>query len=203
MNTAEKPKSRNFLAFLPLALFAFLAAIFLIRLYAGDPTKLPSTLIGKPVPTFALPPIEGLLRQGTPVSGFASADLAAGKLPEGKLALVNVFASWCAPCREEHPLLMELAKDPRLILYGINQKDRAENAIRFLGTFGNPYHAVGADADGRASIEWGIYGVPETFLIGRDGRILFKHVGPLTEKTMRETLLPAISAGLKERGKFP
>jgi cytochrome c biogenesis protein CcmG, thiol:disulfide interchange protein DsbE len=197
MSDASAKKPRNWLAFLPLALFIGLAGIFLIRLYAGDPTKLPSTLIGKPVPTFALPPVAGLMRDGAAIPGFSSADLAPGTLPMGKLALVNVFASWCAPCREEHPLLMELAKDPRLVIYGLNQKDRAENAIRFLNALGNPYRAVGADTDGRASIEWGVYGVPETFLVGRDGTILFKHVGPLTEKSIREVLEPAIVAGLK------
>lgn len=197
MSDSSAKKPRNWLAFLPLALFIGLAGIFLVRLYAGDPTKLPSTLIGKPVPTFALPPVASLMRDGAAMPGFSSADLAPGTLPNGKLALVNVFASWCAPCREEHPLLMELAKDPRLVIYGLNQKDRAENAIRFLNALGNPYRAVGADGEGRASIEWGVYGVPETFLIGRDGTILFKHVGPLTEKNIRETLEPAIIAGLR------
>ena len=193
---APRP-ARTWLAFLPLALFALLAGIFLIRLYAGDPTKLPSTLIGKPVPSFTLPPVAGLMRDGAAIPGFSNADLAPGALPQGKLALVNVFASWCAPCREEHPLLMELAKDPRLVIYGLNQKDRAENATRFLNALGNPYRAVGADAEGRASIEWGVYGVPETFLVGRDGRVLFKHVGPLTPRAIREALEPAIEAGLR------
>lgn len=191
---AAPRRRRTLLAFLPLILFVALAAVFLVRLFAGDPSKLPSALIGKPVPAFTLPPVEGLSQAGVPVPGFSQADLA-----RGKPALVNVFASWCAPCHQEHPLLMELAKDGRFAIFGINQKDKAENARRFLGKLGNPYAAVGADADGRASIEWGVYGVPETFLVSGDGRILYKHVGPLTEAAIRDTLLPEIAKAMAQR----
>lgn len=173
---------RSWIAYLPLIIFGALAAVFTVQLFVGEPSKLPSALIGRPVPVFALPAVEGSAQPG-----FTNADLA-----KGKLSLVNVFASWCAPCREEHPLLMVLARDPRLVLYGINQKDKPENARRFLAQLGNPYAAVGTDTDGRASIEWGVYGVPETFLVSGDGRILFKHVGPLSEASIRDRLMPEI-----------
>jgi cytochrome c biogenesis protein CcmG, thiol:disulfide interchange protein DsbE len=179
-------------AFLPLAFFAGLVLIFVFQLFSGDPARLPSALIGQKVPQFTLPPVEGLSRDQTPVPGFDHGDLA-----KNGLKLVNVFASWCAPCHQEHPFLMELAKDPRLTLYGINYKDKPENARRFLGRLGNPYEAVGADIEGRAAIDWGVYGVPETFLIGKDGTILFKHVGPLTLDAIRTTLERAIVKALE------
>lgn len=181
--------SRRLIVFLPLALFLGLALIFLVRLFAGDPSRLPSALIGKPVPAFSLPAIEGHDQPG-----FAQVDLA-----RGRPALVNVFASWCAPCRNEHPLLMELARDERFTLYGINQKDNPENARRFLGRLGNPYSAIGADTNGRVSIEWGVYGVPETFLVSGDGRILFKHVGALTAEVIRDKLMPEIAKAIAAR----
>ncbi|KAF0230650.1 MAG: periplasmic protein thioldisulfide oxidoreductase DsbE [Beijerinckiaceae bacterium] len=183
---APAPRRRSLVAWLPLALFAALVAVFLVRLYSGDPSKLPSALLGKPVPVFTLPPVEGASQPG-----FSNDDLA-----KGKVSLVNVFASWCAPCHQEHPLLMALAKDPRFQILGINQKDKAENARRFLGRLGNPYTAVGADADGRISIEWGVYGVPETFVVTGDGRIAYKHVGPLTEESIRDKLIPEIEKAL-------
>ncbi len=185
MNAAT-PTRRSWIAYLPLALFIGLVAVFGVQLYSGDPSKLPSALIGKPVPVFALPALEGSSQPG-----FSNADL--GK---GRVSLVNVFASWCVPCHQEHPFLMELAKDPRLVLFGINQKDKPENARRFLGKLGNPYQAVGTDSDGRASIEWGVYGVPETFVVTPDGRIAYKHVGPLTPESIRDKLMPAIVRAL-------
>ena len=182
---------RHLIAFLPLATFGLLVAVFLVRLYSGDPSKLPSALIGKAAPTFTLPALEGALHEGAPLPGFSNTDLA-----KGKLSLVNVFASWCAPCHQEHPFLMVLAKDPRVQIFGINQKDSSENARRFLGRLGNPYRAVGADADGRISIDWGVYGVPETFLVAGDGRILYKHVGPISAESLREKLMPEIEKAL-------
>lgn len=182
----EAPKRRPLVAYLPLLLFAGLVAVFLVRLFSGDPSKLPSALLGKPVPVFTLPAIEG---SGQP--GFSNADLG-----QGQVSVVNVFASWCAPCHQEHPLLMALAKDGRFRMLGINQKDKAENARRFLGRLGNPYSKVGADNDGRVSVEWGVYGVPETFVVSRDGRIAYKHVGPLTEESIRDKLMPEIARAL-------
>lgn len=172
--TPAAPASRKLIVALPLILFVALAAVFFMRLGAGDPSKLPSAMLGKEVPEFVLPPVEGLLgTDGKPAAGLASADL------KGRVTVVNVWASWCVPCRTEHPQLGELAKDSRIRLVGINYKDEPENARRFLGALGNPYAAVGADPKGRAAIDWGVYGVPETFIIGKDGRIAYKHVGPI------------------------
>ncbi len=114
----------------------------------------------------------------------------------GKVTLVNVWASWCAPCREEHPLLVALANDGRFAIAGLNYKDSAENARRFLGGLGNPYSAIGVDGSGRTAIDWGVYGVPETFLIGKDGRIRYKHIGPLSEQAVADRLMPEIEKAL-------
>jgi cytochrome c biogenesis protein CcmG/thiol:disulfide interchange protein DsbE len=179
-------RRRRWIVVLPLVAFAALAALFLVRLGAGDPSRLPSALIGRAVPATPLPPVEGLERDGTAVSGL---DPTAFK---GAVTLVNVWASWCVPCHEEAPLLMQLAEDPKLRVVGINYKDQPENARRFLGRYGNPFAAVGADANGRAAIEWGVYGVPETFLIDRAGRIAFKLVGPITAANIAGTLKPEI-----------
>jgi cytochrome c biogenesis protein CcmG/thiol:disulfide interchange protein DsbE len=172
---------------LPLILFAALAALFLFRLGAGDPSRLPSALIGRPAPATPLPPVEGLERDGSPVPGLDPATL------KGAVTLVNVWASWCVPCHDEAPLLMQLAGDRELRVVGINYKDQPENARRFLGRYGNPFAAVGADGNGRASIEWGVYGVPETFLVDRQGRIAFKLVGPITAESLARTLKPEIA----------
>lgn len=183
----EAPKRRSLVFYLPLIVFAGLVVLFLFRFKAGDPSTLPSALIGKPVPTFSLPALEG-----SDQPGFAAADF-----QNGKVALVNVFASWCAPCHQEHPLLMELAKDSRFQIYGINQKDKPENARRFLGKLGNPYARVGADTEGRASIEWGVYGVPETFVVSGKGQILYRHVGPITPESLKTKLMPEIEKAIR------
>jgi cytochrome c biogenesis protein CcmG, thiol:disulfide interchange protein DsbE len=181
---------RRVLVLLPLTLFAGLAALFLIRLFAGDPSLLPSPLIGHPAPQTALPPVEGLARDGAPLPGLDPAQF------KGAVTVVNVWASWCVPCRDEAPLLMELSKDQRFRLVGINYKDEAANARRFVGRFGNPFAAAGADANGRAGIEWGVYGVPETFVIGRDGKIAYKLVGPITADNLDTVLKPQIEKAL-------
>ena len=157
----------------PLIVFAALALLFLIRLYAGDPSRVPSALIGRPIPAVALEPLPGLAQDGQPVPGLSDADL------KGRVTVVNVWASWCAPCRQEHPALIELAKNPSIRVVGINYKDNPENARRFLGQLGNPFAAVGVDPSGRTAIDWGVYGVPETFVVGPDGAIRHKHIGPL------------------------
>jgi len=194
---APRPR-RRLVAFLPLILFVALAAVFYSRLGAGDPSELPSVLIGKPVPTFDLPPVAGLMRDGAPVPGFSSRELAGGGV-----TLVNVFASWCVPCRDEHPVLVELAKDDRFRLVGLNYKDAADNATRFLGALGNPYAAVGADERGRVGIDWGVYGVPETFVVAPDGTIAYKHVGPLTPESVRSVLLPEVEKALAKAAPKP
>jgi cytochrome c biogenesis protein CcmG/thiol:disulfide interchange protein DsbE len=174
--TLEGARSRiRPLHLLPALAFLALAVLFLFRLYSGDPSKVPSALIGRPVPSFALEPLPGVTRDGQPLPGLATGDLKAGRV-----TVVNVWASWCAPCRQEHPALTELAKDRSIRVVGINYKDAPENARRFLGAFGNPFSAVGVDANGRAAIDWGVYGVPETFIVGADGTIRYKHIGPIT-----------------------
>ncbi|MFG1299028.1 DsbE family thiol:disulfide interchange protein [Xanthobacter sp. V3C-3] len=177
------------LVLLPLVLFLALAGLFFSRLETGgDPSRIPSALLDKPAPVIPLPPLEGLRGpDGAPLPGL---DLAALK---GRPALVNVWASWCGPCRDEHPVLMDLAKDGRFAVVGINYKDAPENARRFLGQHGLPYSAVGVDPKGRAAIEWGVYGVPETFLLSRNGTIVHKFTGPLTPETVRSTLLPLMA----------
>ena len=155
-------------------------------------TRIPSALIGRPVPATSLPAVEGLTRDGMPVPGLANANFT------GQVTLVNVWASWCVPCHDEAPLLMKLAEDRRIRLVGINYKDQPDNARRFIGRHGNPFIAVGADANGRASIDWGVYGVPETFVIGRDGRIAYKLVGPITTDNLQSTLKPQLEKALAQ-----
>jgi cytochrome c biogenesis protein CcmG/thiol:disulfide interchange protein DsbE len=184
------PRRRRFLVLLPLAIFLSLAALFLFRLNAGDPSLIPSALIGRPAPQTNLPPVAGLERDGAPVPGLDPASFA------GAVTLVNVWASWCVPCHDEAPLLLRLAKDSRLRLVGINYKDDADNARRFLGRYGDPFAAAGADQNGRAAIEWGVYGVPETFIVGRDARIAYKLVGPITEENLDSVLKPQIDKAL-------
>ena len=181
------PRSnRRWMVFVPLALFVVLAGLFLLQLLSGrDGAAIPSALIGAQAPETDLPPIEG-----TDMPGLSSKDF------PGRVTVVNVWASWCAPCRQEHPLLMQLSRDERITVAGLNYKDEAENARRFLGELGNPYAAVGADGTGRTAINWGVYGVPETFVVGRDGTIRFKHVGPLSPQSLTGDLIPAIEKAL-------
>jgi cytochrome c biogenesis protein CcmG, thiol:disulfide interchange protein DsbE len=174
----------------PLVAFLALAALFFFRLGVGDPNRIPSALIGREVPKTELPPVEGLLRDGKPVPGLSPA------LFQGKVTLVNVWASWCVPCHDEAPLLDALAKDTRFQIVGINYKDQPDNARRFIGRYGNPFVAVGADPNGRAAIDWGVYGVPETFVVGKDGRIAYKLVGPITEQNLAAALKPAVEKAL-------
>jgi cytochrome c biogenesis protein CcmG/thiol:disulfide interchange protein DsbE len=189
--TEAPPRRRRWLVALPLVLFAILAALFLVRLYGGDPSKLPSALIGRPAPQTTLPALPGLLKDGAQVPGLDPAVF------KGKVSVVNVWASWCVPCHDEAPLLTELGKDTRLQLVGINYKDSSDNARRFLGRYGNPFGIVGVDGNGRGSIEWGVYGVPETFIVGRDGNIAYKLVGPVTPANFERVLKAEIEKALK------
>ena len=184
-------RRNRILVLLPLIAFIALAALFLYRLGAGDPSRLPSALIGHPVPTFDLPAIPGLERDGKPIPGLSSATF------QGAVTRLTVWASWCVPCHDEAPFLEQLSRDKRIQLVGINYKDAADNARRFLNRYGNPFVATGRDEAGRASIDWGVYGVPETFLIGRDGRIVYKLVGPITSENFDRTLLPEIEKALR------
>lgn len=181
---------RKLIVFLPLALFLALAALFFFRLGSGDPSKIPSALIGRAAPETTLPALEGVSFAGAPVRGFAPG------LFKGQVTLVNVWASWCVPCHDEAPLLMTMAEDRRYQIVGINYKDQPDNARRFLGRYGNPFSAVGTDGNGRASIEWGVYGVPETFVVGRDGRIAYKLVGPISAENLERVVKPAIEKAL-------
>ncbi|MCO5145307.1 MAG: DsbE family thiol:disulfide interchange protein [Aquamicrobium sp.] len=190
MSAQEKgeatPEPRRWLAILPLLVFMALAGVFLAQLLSGrDTSTVPSALIGQPAPNTPLPALEGV-----DLPAFDPAALA------GKVTLVNVWASWCVPCRQEHPVLMELAKDGRVDIVGFNYKDRPENARRFLSELGNPYSALGVDQSGRAAIDWGVYGIPETFLIGKDGTIAWKHVGPFDPQNVATTLMPEIEKAL-------
>ena len=185
---AKAGRSRFVFAFLPLVVFAVLAIFFYMQLVSGrDASEVPSVLIGTKAPSLDLPPLEGLSRDGAQVPALTDAEIG------GKLALVNVFASWCVPCRQEHPFLLELSKDPRIEVVAINYKDKTENALRFLGELGNPYAAVGTDPRGQASIDWGVYGIPETYLVGPDGTILFKQIGPFTQEVIEDKLGPLIA----------
>jgi cytochrome c biogenesis protein CcmG, thiol:disulfide interchange protein DsbE len=192
MTVIENPpvRKRRLLVLLPLFIFLALAALFFFRLGAGDPSRIPSALIGREAPATDLPAVAGLERNGESVPGIMPADF------KSAVTVLNVWASWCVPCRDEAPLLVRLAGDKRIRVIGINYKDQPDNARRFLGRYGNPFAASGADTNGRAAIEWGVYGVPETFIIGRDGRIAYKLVGPLTPDNLERVVKPEIEKAL-------
>lgn len=181
-----KGKARFIFAALPLLIFVGLATVFLTQLQSGrSVTEIPSALLGTKAPPLQLPALEGGNRPALTTDAI-----------KGKLTLVNVFASWCVPCRQEHPVLLELSKDPRITVVGINYKDRNDNALRFLGELGNPYAAIGVDPNGKAAIDWGVYGIPETYLVSPDGIILYKKVGPFDPETFRTELMPVIDKAL-------
>ncbi len=177
----------------PILIFGVLVAVFAFALQTGDPSKLPSALIGKPVPEVAYAPLEGFVDAGRPVPGFGAADLA-----QGKVSVVNFWASWCTACIDEHPQLMALKKRGDVDIYGVDYKDQAIAGRRFLGRYGNPFYAVGADPTGRSAIEWGVYGMPETFIINGEGKIVYKHVGPISPTSLVERVLPAIAKAKSE-----
>jgi len=193
-DTTRQAPMRRFGLALPLVIFASLAGLFWYALQGGDPSRLPSALIGKPVPDFTLPALDGLAADGKDVPGFAASDLA-----QGEPTIVNVFASWCVECQVEHPLLLALGQQKGIRLYGIDYKDDEASARRFLGRYGNPYARVGADRSGRTAIDFGVYGVPETYVVTGDGKIAYRHVGPLTEQAIKEKLLPLVQ-GAKPSG---
>jgi cytochrome c biogenesis protein CcmG/thiol:disulfide interchange protein DsbE len=176
----------------PVLVFAALVAVFAFALTTGDPSRLPSALIGKPVPATQFPALQGLTDAGRPVPGFNSTDLA-----QGNVSVVNFWASWCVPCADEHPLLVELKERTGVALYGVNYKDQPAAARRFLGRYGNPFKAAGTDDTGRGAIEWGVYGMPETFIFNGKGEIVFKHVGPISPRSLNDKLIPAIEGARK------
>lgn len=179
LDEAKTPRLR-LSALVPLAVFAGIAAALAVGLTL-NPREVPSPLIGKPVPRFELPPVRGR------APGLASADL------RGEVSMVNVFASWCVACKEEHPVFMQMKREGVLTIHGLNYKDRPEDAAKWLDELGDPYTRTGADIDGRVAIDWGVYGVPETFLIDRNGRIAHKVIGPVTPKVLDRTLRPLIA----------
>ncbi len=187
---ASARRKPRLLVLLPLAAFVGLAAIFFAQLMSGrDAGEIPSALIGQPAPAMKLAALDGVGLPGIDSSQF-----------KGKVTVLNVWASWCAPCRDEHPLLLGLSGDTRFVLAGLNYKDPADLAQKFLTRFGNPFAAIGVDPDGRSAIDWGVYGVPETFVIGKDGKIAAKHVGPLTVEAVKVQLLPEIEKALAAPG---
>lgn len=177
----EKPRRAGLLRFLPVAVFLAVAAAFWIQLAREDKDALPSTFIGREAPATPLP---------------ALLDTKPGMEPEalksGGVKIVNVFASWCAPCRVEHPFLMQLAAEGVEII-GINYKDKPDQAKAFLSDLGDPYAAIGSDENGRAGIEWGVYGVPESFVIDGAGRIIYKHIGPIQNDDLDAKIRPALA----------
>lgn len=194
MSAPETPVGRrDWKSFLPLAIFLALAALFVLRLQSGhDPAILPSPLVGQPAPAFKL-----AATPGGDLPGLSDADLR-----QGHTTVVNFFASWCGPCRVEHPSLMKLAGNEALKamgvrLVGINYKDDPANSRKFLAELGNPFSAIGDDSVGRIGIDWGVTGVPETFIIRGDGTVAFKYTGPITERALRETVLPEIEKTLR------
>lgn len=176
---------------IPLVVFVGLAGLFWLALGKGDPHRLPSALIGKHVPTFTLPPIKGLAG----MKSFSSTALA-----DGKATIVNVWASWCVPCREEHDALMYLSKQHGVRLYGINYKDSSDSAREFLGRFGDPYERLGADPKGSVAINWGVYGVPETYVVDGKGIVRYRHIGPLTDGIVRAEILPQLKRAEQDTG---
>ncbi|MGQ9364750.1 DsbE family thiol:disulfide interchange protein [Azospirillum sp. ST 5-10] len=174
---------RRLLFLLPLLLLVGIGVAFFVG-FKRDPREIPSVLIDKPVPAFQLPGLPGRDKEGA--GGLASGDL------RGDVTLVNVFASWCVPCKQEHPIVTRLSRELKIPVHGINYKDKTEDAQAWLARNGDPYARVGADLEGRVAIDWGVYGVPETFVVDRQGRIRYKHTGPLTPEAVETTILPLV-----------
>ncbi|OLP42753.1 DsbE family thiol:disulfide interchange protein [Rhizobium oryziradicis] len=196
-NSPPEPRksalSRYGVAAIPLLVFAAIVGIAGKMLYDQDVNgkniaEIPSALIGTKAPSLNLPPLAG-----------ASLPALTSAAISGKLTLVNIFASWCVPCRDEHPFLKELSKDPRIQIVAINYKDKSDNALRFLGELGNPYKAIGIDPNGKAAIDWGVYGIPESYLVAPDGTIVYKRVGPFDAQSIEQGLLPAIDKVLAKK----
>lgn len=179
MRKAREPKQMRARFLVPLALFGAVAIGLAVGLTL-QPQNIPSALIGRPVPEFALEPITNY------GPGFATADLI------GQVSIVNVFASWCIPCRVEHPLWIEVAESGEVSLFGLNYKDLPENASEWLAEYGNPYQRTGADLSGRAGMDWGVYGVPETFVVDAEGIVRFKHVGPIDRYVLENDILSIV-----------
>jgi len=197
MTNQEKPqankKPRIWTSILPLFVFLGIAgaSYSLLSTEGRDVSALPSALLDKPAPNLGIPELKGLTVNGDQIPGMSQ------DMFKGKISIVNVFASWCVPCRQEHPQIVELGKDERLQMVGLNQRDNSKNALGFLSELGNPYDVVGVDRSGRASIEWGVYGVPETFIVNHEGHIIHKHVGPVSPRALQEKIMPIIEDAIQ------
>jgi len=184
---------------LPIVVFIGLVVLFLFSLATSkDRQTIPSVLIGKPVPQMSLASLEGATRDGVKIPGFETSDLINPAINKGRVVLINVWASWCGPCRQEHPFLLALANRPDLMIVGVNYKDKNRQSLKFLNNLGNPYDVIGVDPNGRSAIELGVYGVPETFIVSPKGTILYKHVGPIVSKSDRTKILQAIARAHQE-----
>ncbi len=189
----DKPKNHIWTSILPLFIFLGIAgaSYSLLSTEGRNVSALPSALLDKPAPNLGVPPLKGLIQDNIQIPGMTQ------DMFKDKTSIVNVFASWCVPCRQEHPQILKLAKDKRLQMVGINHKDGNKNALEFLSELGNPYDVVGVDRSGRASIEWGVYGIPETFIVNHEGKIIFKHVGPVNPRDLSESLMPIIEDAIQ------
>jgi cytochrome c biogenesis protein CcmG/thiol:disulfide interchange protein DsbE len=170
---------------IPVGVFVVLTGLLAYGLYSGDPKEIPSVFINEPAPELSLDPIAGYRE--------AEGGLSNEILREGHVSIINVWASWCIPCRLEHDALMHISKTVDVPLYGLNYKDRSDRAVGFLEELGDPYTRIGADEDGRAGIDWGVYGVPETFIVDGQGNIIYKHVGPIDGNSLTNDILPALA----------
>ena len=182
---------RRFWLLIPVVVFAGIAVVFGYSLQYAKPNLVPSALIGKPVPKTTFAPLEGLVKDGKPMPGFSEKDLTSSGV-----AIVNFWASWCGPCVAEHPQLLELAEKSGVKVFGVNYKDEPSAALKFLARYGNPYDVVGTDLPGRSTIEWGVYGMPETFVVNGWGEIVYKHVGPILPENL-ETVLSIVTTAKK------
>ncbi|MEO0328331.1 MAG: DsbE family thiol:disulfide interchange protein [Pseudomonadota bacterium] len=191
---AKKKATPLWISVLPLFVFLGIAGVSysLLTQEGRDVSALPSALLDVPAPKLQLPSLDGATNASGVVPGITPDSF------DGRLSIVNIFASWCIPCREEHPQIVKLGADKRIQLIGLNHRDSAKNARAFLQELGNPYDLIGVDRNGRASIEWGVYGVPETFLVNQNGIVFYKHVGPISPEQLEKIILPLIEQQLSE-----
>lgn len=189
-STSPAPgKSRILWALVPLLAFSALGIMFAIAIFSGDPSKLPSALVGKPAPQASFGPLNGVSRDGQQVPGFGPA-----KLKSGKITVVNFWASWCGPCIAEHPQIVALSQHADVAVFGVNYKDEARDAKRFLGRHGNPFTALGIDPLGRGAIEWGVAKLPETFIVNAEGAVIYKHTGPISRDDLSSKIVPLLES---------
>lgn len=201
----QSPTKRTWAwALVPVLAFAAIASVFAYALHSGDPSSIPSALIGKSPPATSFAPLEHLKRDGAQVPGFSASDLVpkiedapGGMKP--KTVILNFWASWCGPCILEHPQIEALSKREDVDVYGVNYKDENSNARRYLNKYGNPYKALGVDQNGRGAIEWGVTKMPETFLISPSGKIVYKFSGPISANDLKNKIVPVIESANRSK----